>query len=182
MRMFCGFIWVGLDVYALLSGLWVYKSFLFSCGVLRALTCPPWCIRTPPGCPPPHAGEAKLRPTCPANAVIILLESTCPSYGQVRKSIMTPLPSENETYLVSPARGGAVERQRDREGTKSGRGARPHRLQTPKEKAPARMRALFRGRLLLGLKGVKTLRAAFSGWSGCSCRRGARRPSGPCSF
>ena len=27
MRMFCGFIWACLDVYALLSGLWVYKSF-----------------------------------------------------------------------------------------------------------------------------------------------------------
>ena len=119
MRMFCGFIWVDLDVYALLMGLWVYKSFLFSCGVLRALTCPPWCIRTPPGCPPPHAGEAKLRPTCPANAVIILLESTCPIVRQAPESIMTYLPSENETYLVSPACGGDVERQRDREGTKS---------------------------------------------------------------
>ena len=73
----------------------------------QALTCPPWCIRTPPGCPPPHAGDAKLRPACPANAVIILLENTCPSYGQVRKSIMTSLPSENETYLVSPACGTA---------------------------------------------------------------------------
>ena len=73
----------------------------------QALTCPSWCIRTPPCCPPPHAGDAKLRPACPANAVIILLESTCPSYGQVRKSIMTYLPSENETYLVSPACGTA---------------------------------------------------------------------------
>ena len=40
MRMFCGFIWAYLDVYALLSGLWVYKSFLFSCGVLPAVTSP----------------------------------------------------------------------------------------------------------------------------------------------
>ena len=36
MRMFCCFICVGLDVYALLVGLWVHKSFLFFCGVLRA--------------------------------------------------------------------------------------------------------------------------------------------------
>ena len=89
----------------------MYKSFC----VLRALTCPSWCIRTPPGCPPPHAGEAKLRPTCPANAVIILLESTCPFYGQAHKSIMTYLPSENETYLVSPACGGDVEAVRPRQ-------------------------------------------------------------------
>ena len=40
MRMLCGFIWVGLDVYAVLVGLWVHKSFLFSCGVLRAVTSP----------------------------------------------------------------------------------------------------------------------------------------------
>ena len=81
----------------------------------QALTCPPWCIRTPPGCPPPHAGDAKLRPACPASVVIILLETTCPSYGQVRKSIMTSLPSENETYLVSPACGGDVEAVRPRQ-------------------------------------------------------------------
>ena len=36
MRMFGCFSWVGLDVYAVLAGLWVYKSFLLSCGVLRA--------------------------------------------------------------------------------------------------------------------------------------------------
>ena len=40
MRMFCYFIWVGLDIYAVLVGLWVYKSFLFSCGVVRAVTSP----------------------------------------------------------------------------------------------------------------------------------------------
>ena len=40
MRMFCGFSWIILDVYALLMGLWVYKSFLFSCGVVRAVTSP----------------------------------------------------------------------------------------------------------------------------------------------
>ena len=40
MRMFCGFILVGLDVYAVLVGLGVYKSFLFSCGVVRAVTSP----------------------------------------------------------------------------------------------------------------------------------------------
>ena len=83
--------------------------------VLRALTCPSWCIRTPPGCPPPRAGEAKLRPAYPANAVIILLENTCPCVHQARKSIMTSLPSENETYLVSPACGGDVEAVRPRQ-------------------------------------------------------------------
>ena len=36
MRMFCGFSCVVLDVYALLVGLWVLISFLFSCGVGRA--------------------------------------------------------------------------------------------------------------------------------------------------
>ena len=52
MRMFCGFIWVGLDVYALLSGLWVYKSFLFSCDVVRAMTSPSdaACGRASLGC------------------------------------------------------------------------------------------------------------------------------------
>ena len=123
MRMFCDFILCCLDVYAVLMGLWVHKSFLFSCGVVRALTCPPWCIRTPPCCPPPRAGEAKLRPTCPASAVIILLENTCPSYGQARKSIMTYLPSENETYLVSPACGGDVERSETERARKARRGA-----------------------------------------------------------
>ena len=82
---------------------------------LRALTCPSWCIRTPPCCPPPHAGEAKLRPACPANAVIILLENTCPIVRQEPVSIMTSLPSENETYLVSPACGGDVEAVRPRQ-------------------------------------------------------------------
>ena len=129
MRMFCGFIWVGLDVYAVLMGLWVYKSFLFSCGVLRALTCPSWCIRTPSGCPPPCAGEAKLRPAYPDNAVIILLENTCPFYGQARKSIMTPLPSENETYLVSPACGGDVERSETERARKT-RGGDVERSET----------------------------------------------------
>ena len=32
MRMFGGSIWVCLDVYALLSGFWVYKSFLRAAG------------------------------------------------------------------------------------------------------------------------------------------------------
>ena len=63
-------------------------SLYLSAAAGQALTCPPWCIRTPPCCPPPHAGDAKLRPACPASVVIILLESTCPSYGQVRKSIL----------------------------------------------------------------------------------------------
>ena len=40
MRMFCGFSCVVLDVYALLVGLWVHTSFLFSCGLLRAVTSP----------------------------------------------------------------------------------------------------------------------------------------------
>ena len=40
MRMFCCFSWVGLDIYAVLIGLGVYKSFLFSCGVLPAGTSP----------------------------------------------------------------------------------------------------------------------------------------------
>ena len=93
----------------------------------QALTCPSWCIRTPPCCPPPHAGDAKLRPTCPANAVIILLENTCPSYGQARKSIMTSLPSENETYLVSPARGGDVERSETERARKACGGAQRDR-------------------------------------------------------
>ena len=81
----------------------------------QALTCPSWCIRTPPCCPPPHAGDAKLRPACPANAVIILLENTCPIVHQAPASIMTSLPSENETYLVSPACGGDVEAVRPRQ-------------------------------------------------------------------
>ena len=138
MRIFCDFIWVDLDVYAVLMGLWVHKSFC----VLRALTCPSWCIRTPPGCPPPHAGEAKLRPTCPANAVIILLESTCPFYGQAHKSIMTYLPSENETYLVSPACGGDVEAVRPRQrGHEKPGGVRMHHS--------GQVRACRRGSFLL---------------------------------
>ena len=144
MRMFCSFIWVGLDVYALLVGLLVYKSFLFSCSVLRALTCPPWCIRTPPCCPPPHAREAKLRSAYPANAVIILLESTYLFYGQARKSIMTYLPSENETYLVSPACGGDVEavrpRQRGHENREGPSAATPERAAYNTKTAPGRGR------------------------------------------
>ena len=53
MRMFCCFIWFDLDVYAVLVGLWVYKSFslpaLPSQSVAALLTAPP-------------RGEPKLRP------------------------------------------------------------------------------------------------------------------------
>ena len=93
----------------------------------QALTCPSWCIRTPPCCPPPHAGDAKLRPACPANAVIILLDSTCPIVHQAPESIMTSLPSENETYLVSPARGGDVERSETERARKACGGAQRDR-------------------------------------------------------
>ena len=40
MRMFGYFILVILDVYALFLGLYLHKSILFSCGVLRAVTSP----------------------------------------------------------------------------------------------------------------------------------------------
>ena len=45
MRIFCDFSWVDLDIYALLAGLWVHKSFslpvLPSQSVAALLTAPP---------------------------------------------------------------------------------------------------------------------------------------------
>ena len=51
MRMFGYFILVILDVYALFLGLYLHKSFLFSCGVLPA---PPTEMRVPPKKKRPH--------------------------------------------------------------------------------------------------------------------------------